>query len=506
MTTTLPQVPFPRSTGVLLHMTSLPSRHGIGDLGAGARAFVDFLHRAGVHWWQTLPVCPPGPGQSPYSSSSAMAGHSHLIDLDALVADGLLSTEDVRDHPGEPDRVDFDAVWPWKEALLQRAAHAFATDPQGTAALVAFVEDEPWVVDHALFVVGSRQHQAPWWLWQPGLRDRGVAAIEALQRSASVALREAVALQLLFQRQWQSLRTYAASRQVSLMGDLPIYVDHDSADVWRAPHLFELDDEHQPTAVAGVPPDVFSATGQLWGNPLYRWSAHAQQRHGFWVDRLRRQLRLFDAVRIDHFRGFCGYWSVPAGSKDASTGTWRMGPGQALFDDLHAGLSEHAVLPLIAEDLGVITADVDRLRNDNQLPGMKILQFGFGGDANADFLPHRHPQRSVVYTGTHDNDTTVGFYQSADDGIRDHIRRYFGRDGGDVAWDFIRAALSSVADTAIIPMQDLLTLDSGARMNMPGTATGNWSWRVREEAFHDDIAARLYALNALYQRLPTARG
>jgi 4-alpha-glucanotransferase len=505
MSTTLPRVPFPRSAGVLLHMTSLPSPYGAGDLGAGARSFVDFLHRSGVHWWQTLPICPPGPGQSPYSSCSAMAGNTHLISLDALVASGLLTGSEVSPPPwANADRVMFDDAWPWKEALLQRAARAFATDAEGVATLVKFVEQEPWVVDHALFVVASRRENKPWWQWPAGLANRTPMALEQLQRTESVALREAVALQWLFQQQWQSLRDYAAERQVALMGDLPIYVDHGSADVWRAPHLFELDDQHQPLAVAGVPPDVFSETGQLWGNPLYRWSAHAHQGHGFWIERLRRQLRLFEAVRIDHFRGFCGYWSVPAGSRDASSGTWRIGPGQALFDDLQGAFAEHAVLPFIAEDLGVITADVDRLRDENQLPGMKILQFGFGGDADSNFLPHRHQQRSVVYTGTHDNDTTLGFYQHADEHVRDHIRRYFARDGQDVAWDFIRAALSSVADTAIIPMQDLLSLDGGARMNMPGTASGNWSWRVREEAFHDDIADRLRAMNALYQRLPEA--
>jgi 4-alpha-glucanotransferase len=494
--------PFPRAAGVLLHLSSLPSPHGIGDVGAGARAFVDFLSACGAAWWQMLPVGETGPGYSPYSSTSSFAANPYFIDVDALTSDGLVPSAALTQMPSTADRVDWEVVLIHKQHLLQQAAKAFVQDAAGVRALVSFVESSPWAIDHALFTLCSQLHRGPWWQWPMPIRKRDRAALDELQREHASALRETVALQLLFAQQWTRLQTYAAARHVRLMGDMPIYVDGHSVDVWSAPHLFALDDDGAPQEVAGVPPDVFSATGQLWGNPLYRWPAHAADGHRFFVERLRQQLVRFDAVRIDHFRGFAGYYAIPAGSQDATTGTWQIGPGQALFDDVKKAFGP-GPLPFIAEDLGVITPDVVSLRKDNDLPGMKILQFAFGGEENNDFLPHRFGKRCVVYTGTHDNDTTLGFYQGAEEHVRDHMRRYLARDGSDIAWDLIRAALSSVADTAIIPMQDLLSLDNGARMNIPGTSTGNWGWRVRIEAFHPDLAQRFRDLVILYDRTPS---
>jgi 4-alpha-glucanotransferase len=499
--TTPHQKLFLRAAGVLLHPTSLPSRHGIGDVGAGARAFLDWLHDAGCRHWQILPLVPPGGGWSPYASLSSLAGNALLIDLDDLVARGLLSPHEVEpEHAFEPDRVDWERVVAWKQSRIDTACTRWAETPEGRVAASRFRRAQPWIDDDALFMALKGRHGGrPWWEWAQPLRDRDPAALEGARAELHVEIERRVLEQALFEEQWQALRRAAAGRKITLIGDIPIYVADDSVDVWANRRLFQLGDDLRPTHVAGCPPDVFSETGQWWGSPLYAWDEMKKDGHAWWVARLKRNLDLTDIVRIDHFRGFAGYWSIPATAKDASHGTWKDGPGAALFDDFRRALGD--TLPVIAEDLGVITEDVEALRDGVGLPGMKILQFAFGAGHDNAYLPHHHAENCVVYTGTHDNDTTLGWWKSESDATRDHVRRYLGRDGADIAWDLIRAAMLSVAHTAIVPFQDILALDSGARMNMPGLASGNWGWRVRREAFHPNLSSRLRDLIELGDRL-----
>ena len=492
---------FPRAAGVLLHPTSLPSRHGIGDVGAGARAFVDWLQAAGCTRWQILPLVPPGGGWSPYASLSSLAGNPLLIDLDDLVARGVLSPEEAtppRDF--DLDRVEWNDVVAFKQHCVSLAARRLAVTASATS-IAAFRKKEPWVEDHALFMVLKACHDgAPWWQWPQALKDRDRAALDDARLELAEAIDAIVVEQALFEEQWQALRAYAADRGVTLIGDVPIYVADDSVDVWANRSFFQLDDDGRPTHVAGCPPDVFSETGQWWGSPLYRWDVLKADGHKWWIARLKRNLELCDVVRIDHFRGFAGYWSIPAGAPDARSGRWVEGPGIALFTDLKRALGEQ--LPVIAEDLGLITPDVIALRDAVDLPGMKILHFAFGGGDDNAYLPHHHVDNCVIYTGTHDNDTTRGWWNSEGEHSKSHVRRYFGIDGNDIAWDLIRAAMLSVARTAIVPLQDVLDLDGGARMNMPGLADGNWAWRVRIEAFHKSLSDRLRGLVELGDRLP----
>ncbi len=482
---------FPRGAGVLLHPTSLPSRHGIGDVGAGARAFVDWLQAAGCQRWQILPLVPVGGGWSPYASLSSLAGNPMLIDLDDLVGRGALAPIDV--EPGSSfhqDKVDWHRVVEWKSAVLQRACDRLASTSAGQELIGKFRAAQPWVDDDALFIALRQKHKLqPWWQWPKALKDREPEALDRARADLTPAIERRIVEQALFNDQWHQLKSYAGHRGVSFIGDIPIYVADDSADVWSNRHLFQLGDNGQPTHVAGCPPDAFSETGQWWGSPLYNWDAMKREHHKWWVARLQRNLELTQIVRIDHFRGFAGYWSIPATAKDARGGTWVDGPGMALFEDIQKALGKD--LPVIAEDLGVITDDVVEVRDTVGLPGMKILQFAFGAGSDNAYLPHAHVPNSVVYTGTHDNDTTLGWWRSANDHTKDHVRRYFGRDGNDVVWDFIRACMQSPAHTAIIPFQDILTLDSGARLNTPGLTDGNWAWRVRLDAFHPNLSARL---------------
>ncbi|MBI1945732.1 MAG: 4-alpha-glucanotransferase [Deltaproteobacteria bacterium] len=492
---------FPRSAGVLLHPTSLPNRFGIGDLGAGARAFVDWLHEARLGLWQVLPLVPPGPGGSPYASTSAFAGSPLLIDLEDLVARGLLEPADLEGGANgdafPPDRVDFARVVPWKHALVRRAAARFARGHKRDV-LEAFRHANPWVEELALFTVLKDLHGGKRWLdWEAGAREHEAAAMAAAKQRHAAELDVVVAEQVLFDEQWRALHGYCAERGVRVIGDVPIYVDLDSADVWSNRSQFLLKSDGTPLGVSGVPPDAFTELGQLWGNPLYDWKRMRTDGHAWWVERLRRMLSLCDVVRIDHFRAFAAYWAVPFGAEDARGGQWVKGPGALAFHDLEAALGP---LPVILEDLGVITPDVIALREQTGLPGMKVLQFAWEEGAEGAYLPHHHVPNCVVYTGTHDNDTSLGFWLSAPPHVQDHIRRYLCIDGHDFVWDFIRAAFASVAHTAIVPMQDVLCLDRGARMNTPGIAEGNWSWRVRREAFNADTAVRLRTLAELYGR------
>jgi len=476
----------------------------VGDLGAGARRFVDWLELAGMTLWQVLPLVPPGPGESPYATLSALAGNPWLIDLHALVDDGLLAAEELVAPSFHLDAVEAAAVREFKGPRLERAADALlgGANPALGAELARFREEQPWAEHTAVFVALKAAHGGrPWWEWPKPLRDRDPSALAEATGAMRRAIDREVALQFLFERQWQGLRAYCRERGVRIIGDVPIYVDRDSVDVWAHRDQFLLEPDGAPKAVAGVPPDFFTELGQLWGNPLYDWQRMAADEHRWWVRRLRRARELTDLVRLDHFRGFAAYWEVPADAPDARSGRWVEGPGAALFEDLAAQLGE---LPLIAEDLGVIDDAVLELRDAIGLPGMRVLQFAFGEEADHPFLPHNHIAHAVVYTATHDNDTTFGWWRETSERVRDHVRRYLAVSGHDVVWDLIRCAFRSVASMAVVPLQDVLCLDSRSRMNTPGTADGNWRWRVRAQAFNAPLAARLHALSVLYGRLPEA--
>lgn len=486
--------------GVLLHPTSLPGRHGIGTLGADARRFVDWLAGAKMGLWQVLPIVPPGGGESPYGSPAALCGNPWLIDLDELVAANLLAASALPSAEFPQNYVDFATVYAAKRPLLALAADRLvaSTEHPWHAQLRQYFQTQDRVVQAAIFnaLHDVHRHQ-PWWLWPDAVRKRDVGALNQVRKELSPQIDRYVALQFLFDLQWKNLRHYANHRGIRLVGDLPIYVDGDSADTWCHPLLFQLNSQGKPQKIAGVPPDYFSDEGQLWGNPLYDWAAMAKDDYAWWIARLERALAQTDLVRLDHFRGFAAYWAVAADAKDARGGTWQRGPGVALF----AALQRHfGGLPLIAEDLGDIDAKVEKLRDIVGLPGMRIVQFAFGGPSNHPFLPHNHVPHSVVYTGTHDNDTIVGWWRSSPQ-VHDHARRYLGRPIDNVAYEMLRTALASVADTAIVPMQDLLGLGSEARMNTPGVAAGNWGWRVRSDALTSQAAENIKQLALLFDRV-----
>ncbi|HEY8515823.1 MAG TPA: 4-alpha-glucanotransferase [Candidatus Binatia bacterium] len=498
-----------RASGILLHPTSLPGRFGIGDLGPETKRFVDFLVRTGQTLWQVLPLGPTGYGDSPYQCFSAFAGNPLLVSLEGLVADGLLSEDDLRDPPPFPEeRVDYAAVIPYRMALLARAAEAFHRGHAGAALAPdfdAFCRAQThWLDDFALFMALKEAHELRTWsAWPRPLARREPDALAAAREQHAEAIFKHKFIQFMFFRQWDEVRRYANQAGVRIIGDIPIFVAYDSADVWAHPELFFLDEEGKPTVVAGVPPDYFSATGQLWGNPLYRWDVLARQGYAWWLDRLRTTFAQVDILRIDHFIGIHRYWEIPARAKTAIKGRYRPGPGA---DFLQAARNALGDLPIIAEDLGAITPEVEELRDAFELPGMKLLQFAFDSDATNPFLPHNYPRRCVAYTGTHDNDTTVGWFHATTPEERSNAQRYFARSGEDIAYDFIRGVLSSVADTAIIPMQDVLCLGSEARMNHPGRPSGNWQWRMRADAITDWHVGRLAEMAELYGRAPEKPG
>jgi 4-alpha-glucanotransferase len=492
-----------RSSGVLLHPTSLPGRWGIGDLGAPAYAFVDFLHTAGQQLWQIMPLGPTGYGDSPYQGFSAFAGNPLLISLDQLRADGLLEEEDLAESPGFSDwAVDYGAVIGFKIPLLRRSFERFqaGATPELRQEVAAFrAGNRAWLEDYALFAALKQAHEgANWNTWEPGAAQRQPDALLRWRQELAEPIGFHAYMQFQFFRQWGRLKEYANQRGVRIIGDIPIFVAYDSADVWANPELFFLDETGQPTVVAGVPPDYFSATGQLWGNPLYRWDVLAQQGYGWWIERFRTAFTLVDIVRLDHFRGFAAYWEVPASEETAINGRWVDGPGAALFEAVRARLGD---LPIIAEDLGLITPDVNELRDQLGFPGMKVLQFAFGGGPDDPYLPHNYEPHSVVYTGTHDNDTTTGWWNTVMPHERTHAQIYMGRDGSDISWDLIRLALASVAEMAVIPLQDVLAFGSEARMNTPGRASGNWSWRYTPDQLGQPLIDRLRMLTAVYGRV-----
>lgn len=490
-----------RASGVLLHPTALPGPHGIGALGAEARAFIDFLAAAGQSVWQTLPLGPTGLGDSPYNALSAFAGNPLLIDLPTLAAWGDLDPADLTTEMSSDGLVDFSAVHRFKEERLARAAtNFFARANSGRReAFAAYCCTQAfWLDDYALFAA-IRNHfdGQSWQQWPAPLRLREPAALANWRLRLTAAIATEQYRQFAFSSQWADLKSYANQRGISMFGDLPIFVALDSADVWANQGLFRLDAEGHPTVVAGVPPDYFSATGQRWGNPLYRWNAHETDGFAWWLNRFRSELQRTDLVRVDHFRGFQACWVIPAAEPTAINGRWEESPGRALFLALR---SANGDLPIVAEDLGVITPQVEGLRNEFGFPGMKILQFAFDSGPGNPYLPHNYNTGFVVYTGTHDNATTRGWWESLDSAQRELIGVYLGNPRPEIPWELIRLAMASVARLCITPCQDLLGLDDVARFNRPGRITDNWSWRLGFGHLTADLAHRLFALTERYNR------
>jgi 4-alpha-glucanotransferase len=506
-----------RISGILLHPTSLPSPFGIGDLGSGASHFVNFLRESRQQLWQMLPLGPTGYGNSPYQTYSAFAGNPLLLSLEQLRDEGLLSASDLLQVPPlPPHRVDYDAVRAVKEELLWKAFEHYqggAVHSQGDA-LAAFAERQAdWLEDYALFMALKEAHHGlPWNQWPRDIARRDPAALAEWGKMLAARVQFHRFLQYQFFRQWQGLRTECHRQGIQLFGDIPIFIAHDSADVWAHPELFYLDTLGNPTVVAGVPPDYFSRTGQRWGNPLYRWEVMAASGYAWWMQRLRTAQQMVDIIRLDHFRGFEAYWEVPAADVTAVNGRWVEGPGAAFFVALHETLG---TLPIVAEDLGLITPAVHALRQRFGFPGMRVLQFAFGGDPGTnEHAPHNYTHDSVVYTGTHDNNTSLGWLHEVESpesteaqtqiaAERAMALKYMGSNGRHIHWDMIRLALASVADIAIIPLQDVLGLGQEARMNYPGKAVGNWEWRYTAGMLNGELAGRLRELTEIYGRVPT---
>ena len=505
---------FPRASGVLLHPTSLPGPFGVGDLGPEAYRFIKFLIDAGQSLWQVLPLGPTGYGDSPYACYSAFAGSTLLISPEQLVADGLLDRSDLqgKSSGSTPDRIDFTEAHIIKETLLRKAYQSYTktTDTHLRSAFETFAQKHAhWLEDYALFRALKDAHNGVAWnKWEASLVRRTPSSLTKAREDLREEVEAHMFYQFLFFRQWLALKSYCNENGIRVIGDLPIFVAPDSADVWTNPEEFQLDENGTPIVVAGVPPDYFSTTGQLWGNPLYNWDRMFAEGFKWWIERVRATLTVVDIARIDHFRGFAACWEIPGGDTTAERGQWVAAPGRELFTAIRKALGE---LPIIAEDLGVITPDVVALREEFGFPGMRILQFGFGSDTKNLDLPHNYVQNVAAYTGTHDNDTTVGWFQSvAGKGSTRsaaQIKReqkfclsYLNTDGGEIQWDFIRGVWSSVANTAIVPLQDLLGLGPEARMNLPNSTSGNWSWRYRPDALKHDVAERLRKLTELYGR------
>jgi 4-alpha-glucanotransferase len=493
---------FERASGILLHPTSLPGSFGTGDLGPQAHRWIDFLSEAGCGLWQVLPLGPTGYGDSPYQSFSSFAGNPYLISPELLLEEGLLHANDLVETPQFPtDHVDFGNLIPWKIGVLDRAFIQFQqSGPKNLLSEFENFQSENifWLDDFSLFMAIKEAYGGGSWInWPKSLLKRDPVALEEARKKYSTAIQRQEFRQFLFHRQWESLRKHAKEEEILIIGDIPIFVAHDSAEVWANPELFTLDEDGNPTFVAGVPPDYFSKTGQLWGNPLYNWEIHQSDGYDWWLKRLSAVLKMVDIVRLDHFRGFAGYWEVPFGEDTAVNGRWVSGPGEDFFATIKESLGD---LPIIAEDLGVITPDVVAMRERFNLPGMRITQFAFHGDPKEPFLPHNHEENSVVYTGTHDNDTSRGWYERVSEEEKSFYRRYLNRDGSKVAWDLIRATWGSVAVFALAPMQDFLDLDNEARMNYPGNPSGNWTWRMSNADMNSALQDQIRELNFLYDR------
>lgn len=493
---------WPRAAGILAHPTSFPGRYGIGDLGPDAERFFDFLVASGQRFWQTLPLGPTGYGNSPYAALSAFAGNPSLISPERLIEDDLLSWAALAEAPDFPDaRVDYGAVVPWKMGLLRDALARFH-ERASSALREEYArfrnENTAWLDDFALFMALKEAHgQRAWVEWPERYARRSPQALAEARRHLAGEIELHAFAQFLFFKQWDALREAAHARDIQIIGDLAIFVAHDSADVWAHPEFFTLDEHGQPTTVAGVPPDYFSQTGQRWGNPLYRWDALRETGYHWWVERVRQALRVNDIIRLDHFRGFEAYWEIPAADPTAEHGEWRLGPGEALFTAIREQLGE---APFIAEDLGVITPEVRALQAALGLPGMRVLQFAFSDAAENHDLPHNFIPDAVVYTGTHDNDTTRGWFATREGKERDYTLDYLRCEPEEVAPEMIRLAYASVAGMALVPMQDVLDLGTEARMNFPSRPDGNWEWRFTAERLTPERAEWLKRLATLYGR------
>ncbi len=495
-----------RRSGILLHPTSFPSPYGIGDIGQSAYDFIDFLEASGQELWQVLPIGPTGYGDSPYQSFSSFAGQPLIINPEDLITLGLLSRDEIPLMEWDPIRIDYGPTITYKTNILKTAYANFtknrheSTFSDLAGAYTSFCQEQVyWLDDYALFMAAKDAHDgAVWTAW-----DHDIAFPTPESRAIwTDKLTDSIDyyrfIQFIFYREWFDLKAYANKKNIAIIGDIPIFVAFDSADVWANKSLFYLDDEGHPTVVAGVPPDYFSETGQLWGNPLYNWEIHKENNYDWWIKRIEYSLRFVDYLRIDHFRGFESFWAVPYGMETAMNGQWWPGPKKSLFFALEKALGKD--LPIIAEDLGVITPAVEDLRDHFHFPGMKILQFAFEDLDNNYFLPHNYLPHTIAYTGTHDNDTTLGWYMKAKPENQDKVRRYMNTDGMDICWDFIRTCLFSVSDMAIIPLQDILSKDSASRMNTPGVAAGNWNWRYQTHELNEFISNRLKDLTDLAGR------
>jgi len=492
-----------RKAGILVHPTSFPSPYGIGDLGSEAYNFIDFLEKSEQKLWQVLPIGPTGYGDSPYQSFSSFAGQPLLIDLEDLQQLGFLTREDLTTLPDwDSYAIDYGPVITYKFSLLEKAFDNFKQQPNKSLQneFTIFLEKNYfWLEDYALFMAAKIYHDGVAWTdWTKDIAFPTKKSKLKWQNKLKNSIKYHQFIQFIFFKQWFALKAYANDRSIEIIGDTPIFVAFDSADVWANKNLFYLDTKGFPTHVAGVPPDYFSETGQLWGNPLYNWPEHKKNNYAWWIKRLAYALTLVDFLRIDHFRGFEAYWAVPFGSPNAIKGTWEKGPFKDLFYSFEASLGKN--LPIIAEDLGIITEAVEDLRDSFHLPGMKILQFAFEDSKDNNFLPHLHIPNSICYTGTHDNDTTVSWYKTIPEENKDKLRRYLNTDANNIAWDMIRACYGSVSNMAIVPLQDLLSFDAWARMNTPGSATGNWQWRYTSDMLTHTLQQHLLSITRLYGR------
>ncbi|SDC34055.1 MULTISPECIES: 4-alpha-glucanotransferase [unclassified Candidatus Frackibacter] len=493
---------FKRESGILLHPTSLPGKYGIGSLGEEAYDFIDFLILSEQKLWQIFPLGPTGYGDSPYQSFSAFAGNPLLISLDKLKESRLLSEDDLSKEANFVEgKVDYGQVIDFKMPLLEEAFYNFketASQLEKNKFFRFCQEQGEWLENYATFMALKEHFKGkPWFEWEESIKLREADALKKYKEELQERINLQKFMQYLFFKQWRELKAYANQNGIKIVGDVPIFVAYDSAGVWANPDIFKLNKDREPVSVAGVPPDYFSKTGQLWGNPLYNWDRLKEEGYRWWIARLEATLELVDIIRLDHFRGFAAYWAVPYGEKTAVNGEWKAGPGKDFFNKVKEELGE---LPIIAEDLGVITDKVEDLRDHFGLPGMQVLQFGFNSKEDSEHLPHNYSKNSVVYTGTHDNDTTLGWYQKKEAKIKDYIREYLNGNDENICWDLIRLAWSSVAVFAIAPLQDILGLGSEARMNTPGEAAGNWQWRYTKEMLNKDKVDRLKRLTKIYYR------
>lgn len=484
-----------------MHITSLPGPHGIGSMGRYGKQFIDFLKTAGQRYWQILPVGPTGYGNSPYQAFSAFAGNPFIIDIEQLIEANYITAKEVEayDLDGNPERIDYDKIIANKVALLKVCYKTFKAT-HDTGEMDAFKQAHHWIDEYSMFMALKDHHnQRPWQEWTEGYRLRDEKILETFRSSHSDAIEFWVFLQWIFYKQWKDLKMYANKCGVEIIGDMPIYVSSDSSDTWAHPELFYFDKSSKPFAVAGCPPDAFSDTGQLWGNPLYDWARNEATGFKWWIDRMASSMELYDVIRIDHFRGFESYWEIPAGDETAENGKWVKGPGMKLFEAIHQAIPS---MRIIAEDLGFLTEEVIQLVKESGYPGMKVLQFAFDSREESDYLPHNYDSHCIVYTGTHDNDTVMGWFESAakeDVAMAIEYLALTKEEG--YHWGYIRGAWSSVAETAIAPMQDFLGLGTDHRMNIPSTIGGNWEWRVKEKDLSDALAKRMRQLTKIYGRL-----